>query len=626
MVFFGRGDRDQSAIAQYDVRLLERHPLESNTMPSEQKPADEQPQVDELDIAGEETLEQKAAAAQETTKQDAQNAVDISDLETLASPAQDGFVPSDAQRESSTIMIGRYQVRRELGAGAFGVVYQAYDEQLRRDVAIKVPKSSTRHKIDPESYLNEARAVAALDEPGIVPVYDVGRSQDGNWFVVSKMIEGSDLDARIKSKPMDCVEAAQLIASVAESLHGAHKRGFAHRDIKPANILLSLDGRAYVADFGLAIHESEQNFRAGEVSGTPLYMSPEQVAGKSHHLDGRTDIWSLGVILYQLLSGRRPFNAKGSELFEEIRTRDPKPPRMINDEIPQELELIVLKCLAKQPADRYTTAKDMASDLQSWLQSQSPAAATAVATSPSLPTNQTWKIATAALLLAIVAVIYTVFNRADDPQPNPLTNQDTQAAKTPEDSNSVTDTSPAASAPILRVTHFRFNEERNEQVRFGTVRDESEPIQFEDELRVDVKLTEAAYCYVIALNPDGVIQPCYPEDGAVPVKTTEIAFPNDVTSYFALTDGRGQQAFVLVASAKPLPKWSEWIVKHPSISWTSNTQGGIWEYDGTELRQVFDKTRAVIKKRSSNNLHEFCNFLSSQSEFEIVRAVAFSVE
>jgi serine/threonine protein kinase len=630
--------------------------MTSNREPT---PDDNDPSL-QIDADQSETFVQAHTASEETTKERPVLPTDMADSETVTyqpSPlvsAVDDFEMTDAQREASGISIGRYQIKSQLGAGAFGIVYQAYDEQLKRDVAIKVPKSN-RNNIDPETYLEEARAVAALDAPGIVPVYDVGRTQDGNWFVVSKMIDGCDLDAHIKSGTIDQTEAARIAASIGESLHGAHKKGFAHRDIKPANILISKEGRVYVADFGLAIHETDQDFRAGEVSGTPIYMSPEQVNGKAHHLDGRTDIWSVGIMLYQMLTGRRPFEAQGSLLFEEIRNRVPKPLRMIDDTIPIELENVVLKCLAKDPADRYSTAKDMASDLQSWLQSQS----TGVAAEPTLApvasdppvdgtTNQVWKILSAALVLAIVAVGFAMSGRDKDSN---TPDNENDLSKQQTASNTLNDNKPTNSQDlqpsdatksdvltpqvavdtkadpfVFTATHFRFDEAKNQEVRFGTVKEQRTPIKFEDEIRIDVQLAEPAYFYVLALNPDGVIQPCYPEGDTQPVQSAAIEFPADSTSYFGLTDGRGQQAFVLLVSSEPLPQWSEWLSKHPKFQWSSNDQGGVWEHNGTELKQVFEKTRGVIQKRTSNSLRDFCNFARSQSEFNSIRAIAFHVE
>ena len=157
---------------------------------------------------------------------------------------------------------------------------------------------------------------------------------------------------------------------MAEAASVAHHAGFVHRDLKPNNILIDKESRPHVVDFGLAIHESIQSDRRGESAGTPGYMSPEQVRGETHRLDGRSDLWSAGVILYEMLTGRCPFaGATVDELFDEIKYREPRPPRQIAPHIPAELERICLKCLSKNTRERYTTGGDLASDLRAWLAS-----------------------------------------------------------------------------------------------------------------------------------------------------------------------------------------------------------------------------------------------------------------
>lgn len=303
------------------------------------------------------------------------------------SPGMSGHEPAQSDGhpmlEAVPRKLGRYDILDYLGGGGFARVYLAKDTELDRLVAMKVPRSDRfQSEAALDRFFEEARMVAQLEHPGIVQVYDVG-TDEGIRYIVSQYIRGKTLTQRLALSSIPYTESAEIMRQCADAIQFAHKRQFFHRDLKPGNILLDESGKSFVADFGLAVHRTQQGQHAGEVAGTLQFMSPEQIVGDAHLLDGRSDIWSLGVILYTMLTARLPFEGDFDALVTEITERNPLPPRQLDERIPEQLQAACLKCLEKNPTDRYSTAWDLAESLQNWL---STVQSDAVVTASSAPT------------------------------------------------------------------------------------------------------------------------------------------------------------------------------------------------------------------------------------------------
>lgn len=280
--------------------------------------------------------------------------------------------------------IGRFQLRSELGRGAFGHVYRAYDPTLDREVALKVPKLHAGRGELARRFLREAQSAAKLRHPHLVPVFEAGLADD-TLYIASEFVDGQSLVDRCKLDWPSARQSVEWVLQIAEALMYAHKEGIIHRDVKPANILIDRQGHARLTDFGLAKNEGDLEprwlreaaekagadanlSRDGEVMGTPAYMAPEQAQGKAKLTGPHSDQYSLGVVLYELLAGRVPYQGKLKQVLASV--RDPMlkapSPRRFNSRIPPDLAAIVLRAIRKQPKRRYVTLNDFAIDLQRW--------------------------------------------------------------------------------------------------------------------------------------------------------------------------------------------------------------------------------------------------------------------
>jgi WD40 repeat protein len=323
---------------------------------------------------------------------DASPSIDLAAIETIAQqergtrldgvePRLDGpdtrHVVADETPSKITIpqspalsgRFGRYEIRGLLGRGGMGAVYRAYDSQLQREVALKIPRFDANSEPDTlERFVREARAAGSIRHPNICPIYDAGQIDD-IYYIAMALVEGVSLAQEIKTQPIDPQEAARIVAKLAGAVHKAHTAGIIHRDIKPSNVMIDDMGEPVLMDFGLArqMFNAESITHAGALLGTPAYMSPEQIGGESQAVDARTDVYGLGVLLYHLLTGELPFSSPLPRLFVEIEESDPTLPRRLRPEIDRVLEAICLKAMAKRSTDRYQSADDLAGALNGYL-------------------------------------------------------------------------------------------------------------------------------------------------------------------------------------------------------------------------------------------------------------------
>ena len=281
--------------------------------------------------------------------------------------------PSQLPRENGAQNfreVGDYELLEEVGRGAQGVVYRARQKSLNRIVALKIiGLGHWATKAHIRRFRLEAEAAARLDHPFIVPIHEIGES-DGSCYFSMQLVEGGRLDHVIKREPMPCRQVAELIAKLARTVHHAHQRGILHRDIKPGNILLDAKGDPHLTDFGLArLLETESSVtRTTEALGTPSYMAPEQARGDDTQLSSATDVYGLGAVLYQLLTGYPPFVGKTTyETIHQVLDTDPRHPRLLNPKVDRDFSTICLKCLQKDPQHRYSSALALAEDLERWL-------------------------------------------------------------------------------------------------------------------------------------------------------------------------------------------------------------------------------------------------------------------
>ena len=269
---------------------------------------------------------------------------------------------------------GDYELLEEVGRGGMGVVFRAHQKSLKRDVAVKmILRGELASDVDRERFRVEAEAAGRLDHPGIVPIYEVGEI-DGYCYFSMKYVAGETLSERLAAGPLSPRETAVILSRVSRAVQAAHQQGILHRDLKPSNIMLDENSQPHITDFGLAKRESDNEHltRTGAVLGTPAYMAPEQAGGMRGNVGPVSDVYSLGSVLYHMLTGQPPFQAASPvDIVLLVLEQDPLPPRVVNPTVDRDLEMIALRCLQKPTDLRYASAEALATDLDAYLNDES---------------------------------------------------------------------------------------------------------------------------------------------------------------------------------------------------------------------------------------------------------------
>ena len=476
--------------------------------------------------------------------------------------------------------IGDYRILNVIAVHGQGIVYRADHTGLNRQVVIKVVQDQLNESAR-ASLVEEGRALASLSHPNIAQIYDL-TMHDGNPCLVMEYIDGRNLAELHMGSPMPPAEAAKLVRMIAHGMEHAHASGIIHRDLKPANVVMrATDKQPKVIDFGLARarHAYAAESEGSSYGGTIAYMPPEQANWVLQYSNGeavedptdeRTDVFAIGAILYSLLTGKKLYSADTKrEGLEKAIACDFDRDALEQAGTPSSLQKICLKAMATEPGDRYRTAADFAAALNTEKKS-----------SP-VP----WIVA-GTLTIAIGILLATILPNIGKPRETNNTSQSTASTNS-------TIVLPAQQ-PEINFTHYRYPKGSDGGVSYPLL---SSPGVFEDDdLDLDIKFADPVYCFVFALNPDGAIQLCYPEEGADHVaesSITQLKYPSVTGQTFGFTDGPGQQVFMVAWSNEPLPSFTEWSAGRIDAKNIVQNTDGRWLWQQSDLAMWPTQKRAT---------------------------------
>jgi serine/threonine protein kinase len=529
---------------------------------------------------------------------------------------------SDRQQAAGPRQIGRYTVLGELGRGGQADVFRAVHPTLPMEVAIKL----THATLEPgarDALREEAHILCDLDHPHIARVRDFD-FVDGRPFMVLDFIRGRSLAQVADAEPFTPQAAARMVAKLARAIGFAHSRGVIHRDLKPENVVIGADGEPKIIDFGMSRLRTGMGgatTEADEISGTLAYMASEQAQGVTSKTDHRVDVFALGAILYRLLVGEPPYpRLPLPQLLQQVRDGKWNTAKLDAAAIPTELRETCRRAMHFDPAQRYATAEALADALSPFT-----ADVSKETQKQSTPiTKRSSAALVAALLVPLLAYGAYHFSR-----PPALPSSETSTG-----SSNATGASVSA-VPESLIKSFDLIQIGNSDARaeFSGSLLEYRPPREHDDVQVFAEFSQPAYCFLVAMNPDGVKQLCYPSqsDQAQSDPITELRFPAEENAAFGLTDGAGQQAFVLITSQTPLPSYQEWSSRLEPAKWPNPDVTGNWIYNHGELTAITKanvppETRGTIRTtKTPTPFKELCDRLRDSDQSE-VRGVLFEVE